>query len=286
MNDAIALEKMVKFRVRDLDAMPFVFRKLMAVLNKPYPSPRELGQVIATDQSLSVKVLRMVNSAAGGVRNNVLSVPQAVALLGINVVRSLSFCMASYDSFFSSNEVARKELWKHSLLCALLARQLSLRLRLGQPEEMFVAGMLHDVGRSVLAKHCPKKARVLEQMYAQIVNPLEAEIKALGVTHADVGGWACECWKLPEVLHACVKYHHTPLAAGEFTRQAQLIHVSDAWALQSINPMDPELQLFQPESMEALQLKPEMIQEACDEALHYFQELENFLAGENFTRAS
>ncbi len=286
MSDALALEKMVKFRVRDLDAMPFVFRKLMAILNKPYPSARELGQVIATDQSLSVRVLRMVNSAAGGVRNNVLSVPHAVSLLGINVVRSLSFCMASYDSFFSSKDQSRRELWKHSILCGLVCRHLSLRLRVGLPEEMFVAGMLHDVGRSVLSKHCPKKSLILEQTYLQISNPLEAEIKALGVTHAEVGSWACECWKLPEVLRSCVRYHHNPMAAGEFTLQAQLVHVADAWALQCVDPSDPELELFLPDCLDNLKLSQEMVQEACDEAMAHFQEIENFLSGENVTRAS
>ncbi|MBT9588586.1 HDOD domain-containing protein [bacterium] len=277
MNNSAALEKMVKFRVRDLDAMPLVFRKLLAILNSPYPSPRELGQVIETDQSLSVRVLRMVNSAAGGQNSPVLSVPQAVSLLGINVVRSLSFCMASYDAFFSPSDQGRKELWRHSVLTGILGRILSSKLHVGQPEEMFVAGMLHDVGRSVLMKHYPQKVRLLEALTAQLGNPLEAEQKTFGVTHAEAGGWTCECWKLPDVLTACVRHHHAPGEAGEFAAQARLIHVADAWALRALSPENPELQLFQDGTLEALHLTPESAQEGCDEALLHLRKIESFL---------
>ncbi len=278
MNDVVALEKQVKFRVRDLDAMPFVFRKLMALLNRPYPSPRELGQVIATDQSLSVRVLRMVNSAAGGVRNQVLSVPQAVALLGIDVVRSLSFCMASYDSFFSHNDGHRQQLWRHSLLCALLSRGLSGRLKIGQPEEMFVAGMLHDIGKTVLIKHCPKAHRRVEQLSLYARNPLEAELTVLGVTHAEVGSWACECWKLPEVLLACVRYHHSPESAGQWCDAATLIQIADYWSLKEVFPNDPELELFNPSVLDRLRLTPAIVNEMCLEAKKYLEEIESFLS--------
>jgi len=268
---------MVKFRIRDLDAMPMVFRKLLAILNSPYPSPRELGQVIETDQSLSVRVLRMVNSAAGGHQSPVLSVPQAVSLLGINVVRSLSFCMASYDAFYSPSDQGRKEFWRHSVLTGILGRILSSKLQIGQPEEMFVAGILHDVGRSVLMKHYPQKVRTWETLATQLSNPLEAEQKTFGVTHAETGGWTCESWKLPEVLTACVRHHHTPTDAGEFTAQAQLIHVADAWSLRALNPENPELQLFQDSALEALNLSHESAQESCDEALLHLQKIEGFL---------
>lgn len=280
MTNAQQMEKLVKFRVRDLDAMPFVFRKLMNLLNKPYPSPRELGQVIAADQGMSLRVLRMVNSAAGGLRNQVLSVPQAVSLLGINVVRSLSFCMASYDSFFSSSDDERKELWRHSLLCGLLARTLAVARKVGQPEEMFVAGMLHDIGRSVVIKHCPKKALQLSQRLKQSNDPLGAEVEVLGVTHAEIGAWTCECWKLPPVLMACVRYHHAPQEAGEYMQSAQLIHLADHWSLRALEPNSPELEMFDASTLAALQLSQEQVEHALSEALAQLGEIESYLSGE------
>ncbi len=279
MNDPTALEKKVRFRVRDLDTMPFVFRKLMALLNKPYPSARELGQVIATDQGLSVKVLRMANSAAGGVRNQVLSVHQAVSLLGINVVRSLSFCMASYDSFFSSNDPERKGMWRHSLLTALVARDLSVTLRLGQPEEMFVAGMLHDVGHSVIIKHCPKEFARMQTLLGRGKTPIECETEVLGVGHADVGAWACDCWRMSELLCNCVRFHHSPeKAPSDFRMMATLIHLADAWALQTVEPGDLELELFQPDCLQLLKVTPEKMTELTNQALEQLDEIERFLS--------
>ncbi|MBS2038439.1 HDOD domain-containing protein [bacterium] len=287
MNDPTALEKKVRFRVRDLDTMPFVFRKLMAMLNKPYPSARELGQVIATDQGLSVKVLRMANSAAGGVRSQVLSVHQAVSLLGINVVRSLSFCMASYDSFFSSNDPERKGMWRHSLLTALVARDLSVFLRLGQPEEMFVAGMLHDVGHSVIIKHCPKEYARMQVLMSRGKETLEAEQEVLGVGHAEVGAWACDCWRMSALLCNCVRFHHQPeKAPSEYRMLAYLIHLADAWALQAVDPGNIELELFQPDCLALLKVTPEKMTELSSQAILQLEEIERFLSSHNATRAS
>ncbi len=282
MIDPIALEKKVRFRVRDLDTMPFVFRKLMAMLNKPYPSARELGQVIATDQGLSVKVLRMANSAAGGVRSQVLSVHQAVSLLGINVVRSLSFCMASYDSFFSSNDPERKGMWRHSLLTALVARDLSVHLKLGQPEEMFVAGMLHDVGHSVIIKHCPKEFARMQVLLERGKGALAAEQEVLGVSHAEVGAWACDCWRMSELLCNCVRFHHQPQkAAPEFRLLATLVHLADAWALQTVDIGNPELELFQPDCPGLLKVTPEKLTELTNQALDQLDDIERFLSSHN-----
>lgn len=282
MNDPTALEKKVRFRVRDLDTMPFVFRKLMALLNKPYPSARELGQVIATDQGLSVKVLRMANSAAGGVRSQVLSVHQAVSLLGINVVRSLSFCMASYDSFFSSNDPERKGMWRHSLLTALVARDLSLSLRLGQSEEMFVAGMLHDVGHSVIIKHCPKEFARMQVLLGRGKSALECEREVLGVGHAEVGAWACDCWRMSELLCNCVRFHHDPeKAPSDYRMLATLVHLADAWALQTVDPGNFELELFQPDCLGLLKVTPEKMTELTSQGLEQLEEIERFLSSHN-----
>lgn len=285
MTDAKTMEKMVRLKVRELDALPLVFRKLIKLLNSPYPSPRELGQVIATDQGMSLRILRMVNSAAGGVRNQVLSVQQAVSLLGINVVRSLSFVMASYDSFFSSNDQTRRDLWRHSLFTGLLSRSLALRLKFGQPEEMFVAGMLHDVGYSFLLKHYATKFEALASSSLEGLNPLEAEVAHFGASHAEIGAWTCECWKLPPLLQACVRFHHAPSEAGDFQSPAHLIHVADAWALRTLDSHNPELKYFREDSLQALQLSSDQVEECCKESLSGLLEMESYLADDH-VRAS
>ena len=236
-----------------------------------------------------MKVLRMANSAAGGVRSQVLSVHQAVSLLGINVVRSLSFCMASYDSFFSSNDPERKGMWRHSLLTALVARDLSVRLRIGQPEEMFVAGMLHDVGHSVIIKHCPKEFARMQVLLGRGKSAIECEQEVLGVGHAEVGAWACDCWRMSELLCACVRFHHQPdKAPSDFRLLATLVHLADAWALQTTDTGNVELDLFQPDCLALLKTTPEAMTELTSQALEQLDEIERFLSSPNTggTRAS
>ncbi|MEW6279780.1 MAG: HDOD domain-containing protein [Candidatus Eremiobacterota bacterium] len=277
--DVTALERRIRQQVRDLDAMPFVFQKLVEVLNRPYPSPRELGNIVATDQSLSIRVLRMVNSAAYGMTSQVSSVPQAVGLLGINVVRSLTFCMASYQSFFSGTDPFRNELWRHSLGCAVLSRRLAEALAIGPPEEVFVAGMLHDVGRAVLAKHLPRESRMVEARIARGVDPLEAELRVLGVAHPEVGAWACEAWRLPDWLSHCVRFHHDPLGAGDHVQVASLVHLADQLWLEAVNPADPELGQFRSEVLPVLGLSTMQMDQALDTTCSELAELESYMVG-------
>lgn len=277
--DAQTLKRRVCSRVGDLDAMPTVFRKLLEVLNSSYPSPRELGQIIATDQSLSIRVLRMVNSAAYGLTGKVISVGQAVNLLGINVVRSLTCCLASYDQFFNSPDARAASHWRHSLGVGLVARRLAESARLSNPEEHFVAGMLHDVGRALLVKHCPRECAMVEARYVRGAALLDAEMQVLGTTHAEVGAWACSAWRLPPELVEAVRYHHNPLAAGEYVRSASLVHLADCLWLEACNPEDSELSSFEPQALAGLDFTTETMDRAVNESFHELAELETYVAG-------
>ncbi len=277
--DAQTLKRRVTSRVGELDAMPTVFRKLLEVLNSAYPSPRELGQIIATDQSLSIRVLRMVNSAAYGLTGNVMSVNQAVNLLGINVVRSLTCCLASYDSFFHRPDAQRATLWRRSLGVGLVARRLAERAKLKNPEEAFVAGMLHDVGRALLAKHCPREYAMVEARRIRGAQTLEAELQVLGATHAEVGAWACESWRLPTELVESVRFHHTPLEAGPYVRAASIVHIADNLWLEACSPEDPELSLWQPQAMAGFDFTTEVMDQTVNDSFGELAELESYVAG-------
>lgn len=277
------LEQRIRGRLRDLDAMPFIFRKLLAVLNKEYPSAREIGSVISSDPSLTLRILRMVNSAAMGARQPIASVSQAVSLLGMNTVRSVSLCLVSYDSFFQEVDERRKALWRHSLACGLIARNIAKELKGFDLEEMFIAGMLHDIGIAVLAKHSPKDFQSVNKAYPRFAHPLAAELEILGVTHADIGFWACGYWKLPENLGQAILHHHSPAQAGDFCQMASLIHIADALALRALQPSHPENLLFQPESIAMLGLDPKCIGKILEDSSQQLTEIESFVTCDRTT---
>ncbi len=233
----------------DLDTLPFVYRKLIKLLNSNYVSSRELGTVISLDPSLSIRVLRMVNSAYYGLTQKVLSVAQAVNLLGLNVVRSLCFCLASYDTFFSANSEVESKEWARAMRCGLIAKHLSRSLSIGKPEELFIAGVLHDVGYSILKKYAPKEYKLL-RIGLKGRTDEEAERQLIGTTHSEIGALACQAWRLPDLLVECVRCHHNPMACTTYPKAAALICL--AAICSSIPSLDGVE--FHPESQEAILL--------------------------------
>lgn len=242
LNDGPLLKDRIRSRLSDLDAVPFVYRKLLSLLNSSYVSAFELGKVIATDQSLSLRVLRMVNSAYNGLTQKVVSVTQAVGMLGLNVVRSFCFCMATYDSFFADPGEESAGLWKRSLGTGLVAKHLAQAVQTGTPEELFVASMLADVGYAALRKHAPREYAKLRQALKRSGDPLQTERDMLGIDHAELGAMVCEAWKLPPLLVTCVRYHHTPDEATSDRQAVALVNIAArAWDCRKASEWPVEL---------------------------------------------
>ena len=118
---------------------------------------------------------------------------------------------------------------------------------------------------------------------------LECEQEVLGVGHADVGAWACDCWRMSELPCNCVRYHQDPeKAPADYRTQATLVHLADAWALQTVDPGNFELELFQPDCLSLLKVTPEKMTELTAQGLEQLAEIERFLSSHNTgnTRAS
>lgn len=271
------LHEKIRAVLSDLDTMPFVYRKLLKLLNSSYVSSRDLGTVISTDPSLSIRVLRMVNSAYYGMTQKVMSVNQAVNLLGLNVVRSLCFCLASYDTFFSSNSESDAREWARAMRCGLIAKHLSRNLlAAGKPEELFIAGVLHDVGYSILKKYAPKDYKLLRIGLKERTD-LEAERRLIGTTHAEIGALACQAWRLPDLLVECVRCHHDPVACTTYPKAAAVICLAAAWSRVPsdnvlLHPHNEEAQI-----LKELGLEMEDLQRAMELADREQTVLEEFL---------
>lgn len=272
--DSEKLREKIRSRLSDIDTIPFVYRKLLSILNSPFVSARDLGKVISTDQALSVRVLRMVNSAYYGVTQRIMSVTQAVSMLGLNVVRSLCFCLASYDSFFAGSGDEQAKLWKRSMGTGLAAKNLARIVGLKAPEEIFVAGMLHDIGNSVMRKFAPREHRSLMAKISKAEDQLAAEREFLGGTdRSELGALTCEAWKLPELLVSCVKHLHEPEAAGEHRKYATLVAV----ACQGWRNYEDGTDHWNEEHLEHIGLTKEAVMEAVKVAEDESRELGNYV---------
>jgi putative nucleotidyltransferase with HDIG domain len=214
---ALDQESLQKFRAevlarRNLPTLPPVLARVLALVDAQETNARQLVEVIERDQALTGKILRLANSAFFGQSRRVATIPRAILLLGFSSVRSLTLGIKVWDALAVGVAPARlEELWQHAVAVALAAKVLATRLLEGDPDEAFTAGLLHDVGRPLMAARLREAYwRAIDQANGQ---PLDAvERAAFGVDHAEVGGWLLEAWNLPPPIVEAARLHHSDAA--------------------------------------------------------------------------
>ncbi len=223
-------DKELFHKIRNLPTLPFIVTKVMEVMNNPRSSASDLAKIISSEQSLAAKVLRLVNSAYYGFPNPITTISHAVAILGFNTLRSLVLGISTHELFSkkSDGKFDRKELWLHSVATAIAAKALAKRVNYPNPEEMFLAGLLHDIGKVILDQHMHQDfIKAIET--AKVCNqPLfEAEKEVFGAHHGEVGKYIADQWKLPAVLSEAIRWHHEVELAKDHRQIAAIVHVGN-----------------------------------------------------------
>lgn len=220
--------------VADLDRLPAlsaVVQDLLDYLQQPEVDVGQVAQRIARDPTLAARLLRVANSSFYGLQGQVATIADALVVLGLRSVRTLvtgaavashlqSLAVAGYDG---------RAFWSHSAGTALCARTLARQVG-ASPENAFTAGLLHDIGRLILAARFPEAYRRVEAHRAQRdCYPLEAEREVLGFDHTQIGAALAVRWKFPAEITAAISWHHSPADQPDGSL-AELIHVADVMA--------------------------------------------------------
>ncbi len=218
-------------KVQGLPTLPSMMNNVNQMILNPRTSAKEVAQVIASDPALTSKVLRVVNSSFYGFPNRITTITHAIVILGFNTVKSIVLSSTIFDVFRRSvkpGDFDRTEFWKHSIGCGAAAKVLGRRINYPMLEELFIAGLLHDVGKVILDQFLPDSyADVLAFVRSRDCLIVEAEAQVLGLTHADVGAWLFEKWSLSRALVETTRCHHNPQLAGDHQRFAEIIHLAD-----------------------------------------------------------
>jgi HD-like signal output (HDOD) protein len=220
--------------MQTLPSLPSVYRELMDILHADNASVEQAARIIAKDVGMVTKVLQVVNSPLYGLRGRVSNPTQAVALLGLNSLKSLALStkvFAQFDQkklpFFSL-----ESLWQHGMTTAIHARAIAKEEAAEQAmaEDAFTAGLLHDVGTLVLASNLPHQYRdMLAIMQDQGLSEWVAEREVFGATHADVGGYLLGQWSLSQTIVDAVAYHHEPSCCpASYSIALAAVHVANA----------------------------------------------------------
>lgn len=226
MDTATPAETMVA-AVNELPPMPHVVTKVMDLLSDPNSQMSEMIQILSLDPTLVARLIRVSNSALYGRGQETTSLGQAVVRLGAKTVRSLVMA-ASMKSLFPLDRtnvgVWGQTLWQHSVECGLASRKVAQAVGYPDPEEAFVGGVLHDMGKVVVLLHKSEEFRqILKRQVTAKESSTTAEMAVLGFDHTDVGQLLLEKWQIPGNLQACVKYHHNPSESGKDLQLVQIV---------------------------------------------------------------
>lgn len=264
-------------QVGELPTLPHVVQKLASMIGRPNVSAEEIGALIEKDQVLSAKVLRLANSPFYGFPSRIASVAHAVVVLGLNVVKGLTLCATAFDMM---KNAGMNELWRHSLGVAITAHILGTKASLKNPEEVFVAGLLHDIGKVVLYVKWTDVGRHITATTQKTGRSLmEAEQDLFDVTHADVGGWLATAWHLPTSLREPILHHHKPAAAQDAPLQTAIVHVADILVkgLACGNPGDLLVPPLSRQAWELVGLDTQSLAQCLAKAAEEFQTIDDYL---------
>jgi HD-like signal output (HDOD) protein len=218
-------------RLRRLPSLPSTYFEVLKQVESPRASAQNIGEVIARDPVVTARLLQMVNSASLALSQKITDPVEAVSLLGMETVKSLVLCL----QVFSQNDEAKKagisfdRLWAHSYAVANVARKIVLSHNgdSRMANDAFTAGLLHDVGRIVVASNLPEEyAAVIAAARKNNSALIDEEAAQLGVTHAAVGAYLLSLWGMPAPLVEAAALHHTP--SHTFTREFSLLTVIHA----------------------------------------------------------
>lgn len=219
-------------RVESLPSLPRIYRQVVEEMRSEGPSLQRVGQLVALDPGMSAGILKMVNSSFFGFCRKISSPEQAATLLGLNTIRSLILSVHVFTSFDSITMrlFSINRLWEHSLRTSRLCFKIAEVEGCGRDacDEALASGLLHDVGKLVLATQMPKDYElVIEAVRHGGLRVEAAEIEHLGVSHARVGAYLLSLWGLPEAVVSAVHGHHAPPGGAAGFSPALAVYVGN-----------------------------------------------------------
>jgi len=192
---------------------------------------QQIAEVIRRDPSLTARLLRLVNSVYYGLSTPVSNLEEAVLYLGLRQIRQLVMVtpiLEDFQQLTGKVSFSWREFWQHCIGTAILTREVMASLHTPSDETDYVAGLVHDVGKIVMAYAYPEHFQTIyEERTLKPDNLLELEDSTLGINHAELGALYLKNYKLPAALVDTAKYHHQPELAGENAPIVAAVQIAD-----------------------------------------------------------
>ncbi|MCK4628178.1 MAG: HDOD domain-containing protein [Sedimentisphaerales bacterium] len=235
-------------QLESLPSLPSLYAELIEQIRDNDCSVDEVAKIISRDVGMSAKIMQLVNSAFFGVGRHVSDISQAVTLLGLETIASLTLSMHIFSQYddIKPDGFSLSCLWDHSITVAEMARLIARSENAEKSDTgyCFLAGMLHDIGKLVLAVQVPQKyQQVLSLCSSQTKEMHEAEREVLQTTHAEIGAYLLGLWGFSDDIITAIAFHHKPAEAAATKFSAlTIVHVANILAHETDSVSDKNIQ--------------------------------------------
>ncbi len=238
-------------RIRNIPTLPSILTQIIQTLDDPDSSAADLEGIVRNDQSLTTKLLAVANSAYYGFRHQITTVRRAVVAIGFNEVRNiclgLSLMGFLHPSTFRDQEAA-EQLWLHSLGVSRACQLLAEATKVSEVGQAFTAGLLHDIGKVILAAFMPDQVEEMKRLMQEDGLTYAQAEADLDISHEAVGKALAQHWDLPPVIVEVLGRHHNPTPTLAYYPVVCMVNIADAIVRRlgigfSGDPSQPELDL-------------------------------------------
>ena len=217
-----------------LTTPPNLYFELQKAMERPTYRLDDVAFIIEKDPALSLRLLKIVNSAYYGFPSQITNISQAISVIGMTDIQNLVLAAVVIDKFteLPGGVISMHDFWAKSLRCALIARDLNAYLKIQPTDATFICGLLHNIGQLVFYRRIPELARmvVLEQKDFSDDEEVRIEESVIGFNHYEVGATLTELWKLPNTITETIRLHTQPMFDSPIQKMATLIRTANNYA--------------------------------------------------------
>lgn len=274
------LRNNIAYQEIKLPEIPSTVFELNEVIANPLTSADDIARVVSKSPSLTAILLKIVNSPVYAFPTKIDTISRAVTLIGTQEISGLAMGISAISIFKDIPEdmIDMHLFIKHSLVCAIISRVLCAYKNITQTEQLFVSGLLHDIGRLILYKYYPEQAKKIIARAESSKELLhQEEKKSIGCKHTDIGRDLLKKWKIPFSIENNVFYHHNPSDANNKTH-ATIVHLADiiAHSLEIGTSGERFVPNFDHKAFDSLGLSPSCFDSVIRLAMHQFDAIESF----------
>lgn len=268
MSSTLTPQELVQKNI-NLLSLPETAIRINTMVSDPNSTAADIGDIVSQDPALTARLLRIVNSAFFGFPSQIDTISMAITVLGTRQLRDLVMTTSVINRFrdIPASVVDMESFWCHCLTTAIAAKSFAQHMKISNSERLFVAGLLHDIGKLVMYITLPDPSRqVIEISSEPKFDSNHVEKAIFGFTHAQLGAELLRQWKLPESLIEPVQYHHEPTSAKVYLQETAIVHLANVIA----NDIQPSISgdddnIADPLAWKVLDLEPSLLERLNEE---------------------